>query len=95
MSNTDVVRLYDPSDSLRSALDVGYRSSGDRFGVHCVGFVVFVNVAFNKVWVLVVLTENVVKVFAFVFSYLSFYGKQCLLTSCKGAIMVHRGFVVK
>ena len=29
------------------------------------GFVVFVNVAFNKVWV-VVLTKNVVKVFVFV-----------------------------
>ena len=45
--------------------DVGYCSCGDRFGVRCVGFVVFVNVAFNKVWVVVVLTENVVKVFAF------------------------------
>ena len=48
------------------ALDVGYCSCGDRFGVSCVGFVVFVNIAFNKVWVVFVLTENVVKVFAFV-----------------------------
>ena len=63
MSDTDFERLKDPCDSLRSALDVGYCSCGDRFGVSCVGFVVFVNVAFNKVWVVVVLTENVVKVF--------------------------------
>ena len=52
--------------SLRSALDVGYCSCVDRFGIRCVGFVVFVNIAFHKVWVVVVLTENIVKVFAFV-----------------------------
>ena len=32
----------------------------------CVRFVVFVNVALKKAWVLVVLTENVFKVFGFV-----------------------------
>ena len=56
----DVVSMYDPCDSLRSALDVGYCCCGDRFCVRCVRFVVFVSVAFNKVWVVVVLTENVV-----------------------------------
>ena len=43
-----------------------YCSCHDRFGVSCVGFVVFVNVTFNQVWVVVFLTENVVKVFAFI-----------------------------
>ena len=34
--------------------------------VSCVRFVVFVNISFNKVWVVVVFTENVVKVLGFV-----------------------------
>ena len=51
---------------MRQSQKCPYCSCGDRFGVSCVGFVVFVNVAFNKVWVVVVLAKNVVKVFAFV-----------------------------
>ena len=63
MSDTDVVKLKDLCNSLRSALDVGCCRCGDRFCIRCVRFIVFVNVAFSKVWVVVVLTERVIKVF--------------------------------
>ena len=36
ISDTDVVRLYDPCNSLRSALDVGFCRCGDRFCARCV-----------------------------------------------------------
>ena len=61
MSNTDVVRLEDPSDNFRSSFDVRYSHCSGRCKVSVcfVGFCT-VSVACNEVAVVVVLTENVV-----------------------------------
>ena len=62
MSNTDVVRLLDPSDNFRSSgFDVGYSYCNGRcqVSVCCVRFCT-ISVACNEVAVVVVLTENVV-----------------------------------
>ena len=62
MSYTDVVGLYNPCDSLRSALYVRYSNSsyGSRVVVCDVRFSVLVSVTSNKVLVIVVLVQNVV-----------------------------------
>ena len=68
MSYTDIVRLQNPLDGLRSALDVGYSRCSNRCRV-LVGFCSFsssVSVSSNEVGVVVVLVENTVKVFVFV-----------------------------
>ena len=67
MSYTDVVGLWNPCDSLRSALYVTYSNSSYRSRVVCdVRFSVLVSVTSNKVPVIVVLVENVVQVVVFV-----------------------------
>ena len=62
MSYTDIVRLQNPCESLRSAPYVRYSHSsyGSRIVVCDVRFSVLVSVTSNKVLVLVVLVENVV-----------------------------------
>ena len=61
MSNTDVVRLYDPCNSFRGFFDVGYSHGTGRcvVKVRSVWFCT-VRVACNEVAVVAVLTEKVV-----------------------------------
>ena len=69
MSHANVVRLYDPRDSLRTAFDVGYSScSRGRCGVPVSSCSVGcpVSVSSNEVSVVVVFVKNTVKVLVFV-----------------------------
>ena len=66
MGFKDIVGLYNPRDSLRSAFDLGYSRCSNKCSV-LVGFCRFsswVSVSSNEVGVVVVLVETTVKIVA-------------------------------